>query len=73
MKFITENDLRALYKAQPFSSYDPKEGERLTPGARQFLIDRGINMYGGRNLRRVLHDQQSLLKQHPSMKKAGSS
>ena len=42
MKFITENDLRALYKAQPFSSYDPKEGERLTPGARQFLIDRGI-------------------------------
>lgn len=49
MKFITENDLRALYKAQPFSSYDPKEGERLTPGARQFLIDRGINMYGGRS------------------------
>lgn len=48
MKFITENDLRALYKAQPFSSYDPKEGERLTPGARQFLIDRGINMYGAR-------------------------
>lgn len=49
MKFITENDLRALYKAQPFSSYDPKEGERLTPGARQFLIDRGINMYGARS------------------------
>ena len=49
MKFITENDLRALYKAQPFSSYDPKEGERLTPGARQFLIDRGVNMYGERS------------------------
>lgn len=46
MKFITENDLRALYKIQPFTTYEPKAGERLTPGARQFLIDRGINMYG---------------------------
>lgn len=46
MKFITENDLRALYKIQPFTTYEEKEGERLTPAARQFLIDRGINMYG---------------------------
>ena len=46
MKFITENDLRALYKIQPFTTYEEKDGERLTPGARQFLIDRGINMYG---------------------------
>lgn len=46
MRFITENDLRARYKTQPFTSYEPQDGERLTPGARQFLIDRGINMYG---------------------------
>lgn len=46
MRFITENDLRALYKTQPFTSYTPKDGERLTPGARQFLIDCGVNMYG---------------------------
>ncbi len=45
MKFITEEDLRDLYKKQPFTDYDPKPGERLTPGARQFLVDRGINMY----------------------------
>lgn len=45
MKFITENDLRAMYKTQPFTTYTPREGERLTPGARQFLIDRGVNVY----------------------------
>ncbi len=45
MKFITEEDLRDLYKKQPFTDYDLKPGERLTPGARQFLVDRGINMY----------------------------
>ena len=45
MKFITEEDLRDLYKKQPFTDYDLKPGERLTPGARQFLVDRGVNMY----------------------------
>ena len=45
MKFITEEDLRDLYKKQPFTDYDLKEGERLTPGARQFLVDRGCLLY----------------------------
>jgi len=45
MKFVTEEDLRDLYKKQPFTDYDLQEGERLTPGARQFLLDRGIDMY----------------------------
>lgn len=45
MKFITEEDLRDLYKRQPFTDYNLKEGERLTPGARQFLVDRGVDMY----------------------------
>lgn len=45
MKFITEEDLRDLYRKQPFTDYDLQPGERLTPGARQFLVDRGINMY----------------------------
>lgn len=45
MKFITEEDLRDLYKRQPFTNYDLQPGERLTPGARQFLVDRGIDMY----------------------------
>ena len=49
MKFITEEDLRDLYKKQPFTDYDLKEGERLTPGARQFLVDRGVDMYDRNN------------------------
>lgn len=50
MKFITEEDLRDLYKKEPFTSYEVEEGVRLTPGARQFLLDRGINMYEDEDL-----------------------
>jgi len=45
MKFITENDLRDLNKKEPFTSYEIEPGAKLTPGARQFLSDRGINMF----------------------------
>lgn len=42
MKFITEDDLRILFRKEPFASYDIPGGSRLTPGARQFLADRKI-------------------------------
>lgn len=42
MKFITEDDLRILFRRQPFTSYDLPVGTRLTPGARQFLVDKKI-------------------------------
>ena len=45
MKFITEDDLRDLYKIEPFATYDIEPGTRLTPGARQFLLDRGMDLY----------------------------
>ncbi|MBN7774552.1 ethanolamine utilization protein [Clostridium aminobutyricum] len=45
MKFITEEDLRDLYKKEPFTTYEIEPGARLTPGARQFLADRGIHMF----------------------------
>lgn len=45
MKFITEEDLRDLYRKQPFTAYNLEQGARLTPGARQFLMDKGINMF----------------------------
>lgn len=61
MKFITEEDLRDLYKKEPFMEYNLQEGERLTPGARQFLLDRGINLY----------DNDPFL--NPGFKKAASS
>ena len=45
MKFITEDELRYLYRKEPFTTYVPEPGTRLTPGARQFLLDRGVDMY----------------------------
>lgn len=45
MKFITEDELRYLYRKEPFTTYEPEPGTRLTPGARQFLLDRGVDMY----------------------------
>lgn len=45
MKFITEDVLRDVYRKEPFTSYRLEEGARLTPGAVQFLADRGMNMF----------------------------
>lgn len=45
MNFITEGDLRDLYKKEPFTTYDLEANTRLTPGARQFLADRGIYIF----------------------------
>ena len=42
MKFITEDDLRILFRREPFTFYDLPAGTRLTPGARQFLVDKKI-------------------------------
>lgn len=44
MKFITEIDLRNLYRDEPFTSYKIEPKIKLTPGARQFLIDKGIKI-----------------------------
>lgn len=44
MKFITEEDLRARYQNEHFTSYRLEPGSRLTPGARQYLSDLGIRM-----------------------------
>lgn len=44
MRFITENDLRVLYRKEPFTEYDISPDSRLTPGARQFISDRRIRL-----------------------------
>lgn len=44
MKFITEEYLRDLYKKEPFSTYELNQGDRLTPGAMEYLSDRGIKI-----------------------------
>jgi ethanolamine utilization cobalamin adenosyltransferase len=47
MRFITEEELRDKYRKEPFTTFQLEEGARLTPGARQFLSDRGISMAEG--------------------------
>jgi len=42
MKYITEDDLRSIYRKTPFTSYELEPGAKLTPAARQFLADRSI-------------------------------
>lgn len=42
MKYITEEELRDLFGIQAFETFTLTEGVRLTPGGRQFLIDRKI-------------------------------
>lgn len=42
MKFVTEMELRSLYKTAPFTVYVLESAVKLTPGARQFLTDRRI-------------------------------
>ena len=44
MKFITEEYLRDVYRKEPFSIYELNDGQRLTPGARQYLLDKGIKI-----------------------------
>ena len=45
MIFITELDLRADYRQNPFTFFELAEGCRLTAEARQFLVDRGIDIH----------------------------
>jgi len=59
MKFITEGDLRDLYKIEPFTAYDLESNARLTPGARQYLTDRGINMLNGSSGTRTVKAKKS--------------
>lgn len=47
MRFITEGDLRTLYQKEPFTTYVLRPDTRLTPGARQFLMDRKISIVDG--------------------------
>ena len=47
MRFITENELREQFKINPIQIYETAPDVKLTPGARQFLIDRGIDLYHG--------------------------
>ncbi|MCT8977209.1 cobalamin adenosyltransferase [Clostridium sp. CX1] len=47
IKFITEEYLRDLYRKEPFNTYKLQQGQRLTPGAVQYLSDKRIKMING--------------------------
>lgn len=47
MFYVTENELRGAYNREHFSSYTLPEDARLTPSARQFLIDFHIDFNEG--------------------------
>lgn len=69
MKFITEDELRIQYKKEPFTEYEIGAGTKITPGARQFLIDRGIKINQKNNLKKNKNntkEESSFLEQNQS-------
>lgn len=44
MKFITEMELRDLYKIEPFATFFLQPDTKITPGAHQFLVDRRVTV-----------------------------
>ncbi|WP_407311411.1 cobalamin adenosyltransferase [Desulfosporosinus sp. SB140] len=44
MKFVTEMELRDLYKMEPFTTFVLEPTTKITPGARQFLVDRRVTL-----------------------------
>jgi len=50
VKFITEDVLRMEYRKEPFVSYEIKKDIRLTPGARQFLLDKQVEITDEREI-----------------------
>ncbi|MGL5232372.1 MAG: hypothetical protein ACRCXY_06990 [Fusobacteriaceae bacterium] len=50
-KFITEEHLKGLYKKESFNSFELKINERLTPGGRQYLLDKKILIIDNLNLK----------------------
>ena len=58
-KFITEEHLKDLYRKEPFESFELEDDERLTPGGRQYLLDKGIKI----NSNLPTDNQRKLVKQ----------
>ena len=52
LKFITEQYLREIYKKTPFEIFKLEKEQRLTPGGRQFLVDKRIKVEEKINLKK---------------------
>ncbi|WP_297597293.1 hypothetical protein [uncultured Cetobacterium sp.] len=44
LKFITEEYLRELYRKESFECFQIEENQRLTPGGRQYLLDKKVRI-----------------------------
>lgn len=72
MRFITEIDLRNLYRDEPFTSYVIQPEERLTPGARQFLVDHGIKISDTRSCELISVEEKNNWKERKLISKMKS-
>ncbi|MGL5439510.1 MAG: hypothetical protein ACRDA4_03885 [Filifactoraceae bacterium] len=50
MIFVTESDLREQFKTQDLKNFKLSPEIKLTPGARQYLLDKGIDLYNEEHL-----------------------
>ena len=44
LKFITEEYLRELYRKAPFECFQIEQSQRLTPGGRQYILDKKVKI-----------------------------
>ena len=62
---LTEEKLKALYKTENFKELNIEKGTILTPSARQFLTEKGINLISGKKteVKKVVEDVKVEIKE----------
>lgn len=73
IKFITEEYLRDLYRKEPFNTYKLEQGQRLTPGAAQYLSDKRIKMDDNASKANKNVSQNNQNNQTETIKQVGNS
>lgn len=59
MRFITEDELRLIYRSEAFDRYELPADSRLTPGARQFLVDYRVEIVdASQPVKRTYRDEE---------------
>lgn len=67
MYFVTETELRMNYRKAHFTEYQLEQGTRLTPEARQFLLDRNISFCTPKEKQLRIKKSTTRLKAEPYM------
>lgn len=61
MKFITERELRCAFNTASFAEYLLEANTRLTPEARQFLIDKGIEIIDTKTMKMLESNAKTII------------